>query len=89
MEYVCGVPKKIKSLFYNNCKDNKMTNYTVDYELESCPFCESKNVFVYPYGNWGEGVEVRCRKCLARGPIGLDEKEAVAAWNTRSKKRKR
>lgn len=51
-----------------------------------CPFCgENERLFVEKAGGWENDFYVHCYGCSTFGPSGNDEKQAIDAWNKRSK----
>jgi len=50
-------------------------------EIASCPFCGSDAVIRVGY----LGYHIECYGCHAEGPVKLEKKHAVAAWNKRHK----
>ena len=54
-------------------------------DLKPCPFCGCDDI---AYGNCIGNACFECRFCLALGPVGDSQKEAVEKWNTRARPKK-
>lgn len=55
-------------------------------ELKPCPFCNGKNIKVYPVPNFEKATfRVKCNDCGCSYLELFDkEEDAIRAWNTRS-----
>mgnify|MGYP004558113023 CR=1 FL=1 len=52
-------------------------------ELEPCPFCGSRSVYVEQIGSGGY-FNVCCCNCLASVPLSGSRETAVSVWNRRA-----
>ena len=51
-----------------------------DFELKTCPFCDSDNVELVMCK---DSSSVNCENCLAWGPEKDNPRDAAKAWNSR------
>ena len=52
-------------------------------KLKKCPHCKQDDYFEIIHHKNSDWYCVRClgHNCLAQGPVGDDEKEAIEKWN--------
>lgn len=63
-----------------------MQNKDCQKSLDLCPFCGGKAEVIDATDEWNETYFVLCPNCGVSTINGINEEEAINAWNTRVKK---